>query len=121
MSQGIILLSGTFSGTGQSASAQVFGPFNIAIWGTPLSGGLSGAFSATIALERSLDGGTTWIAAAADGTGTAASYTSAVSLSGTEPEQGNLYRFDCTVYASGTVNYRLSQIGNVSSAYVRMV
>jgi len=121
MSTGIVRISGTFTATGQSAAAVVFGPFNIAIWGTPLVSGLSGAFSGTIALERSLDGGTTWIVASTDGTGTAASYTVAVSLAGVEPEQGVQYRFDCTAYASGTINYRLSQVGDFAIQYVRTI
>lgn len=119
MSYGVIRIQGTFGSTGQSASAVVYGGFNAAIWGTPLVGGLSGSFSGTIIIERSLDGGTTWIGASTDGTGTVASYTTAVSVYGVETEDGVMYRFDCTVWGSGTINYRLSQVGDISIPLVR--
>jgi hypothetical protein len=96
----IVRLSGTFSGTGPSASVKVFGAFNIALWGT-----FTGS---TIALERALDG-TNFIAVATDGLGTPASYTSPVSVTGLEVEADVFYRFNCTAF-SGAVNYRLSQI-----------
>lgn len=89
-----------FTGTGQSATAAVYGAFNIAIWGT---------FVGTVALERALDG-TNFVAVATDGTGAPASYTSPVSVSGLEPESGVTYRFNCTAYTSGTIHCRLSQI-----------
>ncbi len=89
-----------FGSTGQSASATVYGPFNIAIWGT---------FVGTVALERALDG-TNFVAVATDGTGTAASYTSPVSVTGVEVESGVTYRFNCTAWSSGTIHCRLSQI-----------
>ena len=120
MSTGVIRLSGTFTGTGQSVSAVVFGPFNAVLWGTPLSGtGVAGSFSGTVQLERSLDNGTTWVVVATDGTGTQAIYTTSISVAGMEPEQGALYRFDCTGYVSGTINYRLSQVGDIPLALVR--
>ena len=99
MSQGLVLRTGTFSGTGQSPSAFVWGLFNVSIWGT---------FVATVQVERSLDGGTTWIVVAADGIGTPAAYTSSISLTGDEIEQGTSYRLNCTAYTSGTINYRIS-------------
>lgn len=119
MAQGdYILLSGSFAGTGQSASAPVFGSFNISIWGTPLTGtGTSGSFNGTVALERSLDGGTTWIPVATDGTGTQAIYTTAVAVAGQEPQHA-AYRFDCTTYVSGTINYLLTKVAPISGGYV---
>ncbi len=89
-----------FGATGQSGNAKVFGPFNIAIWGT---------FVGTVALERTLDG-TNYIAVATDGIGTAASFTSPVSITGVEVEAEVSYRFNCTAYTSGTIHARLSQI-----------
>lgn len=104
------LISGTFTGTGQSKSAFVYGPFNFSVWGTPLNGdGTADTYSGTVELERSFDGGTTWLAVAEDGTGTPASYTTIVSLVGKETESAVLYRVNCTAYSSGTINYRLSQ------------
>lgn len=116
MSTGVVRLTGTFGATGQSSSAVVFGMFNVQIWGTPLSSGLSGAFTGTVAVERSLDDGTTWVPVATDGTGTAASYTAVMSVTGMEIEQGVLYRFNCTAWTSGTINYRLSLVGNFAGA-----
>ncbi len=100
-----------FGATGQSGNAKVFGPFNIAIWGT---------FVGTVALERTLDG-TNWIAVATDGLGTAASYTAPVSVTGVEVEAEVSYRFNCTAYTSGTAHCRLSQIqiGYLPSKYNR--
>jgi hypothetical protein len=98
------LISGTFGGTGQSRGGPMngngTGAFNAALWGT---------FSATVKLERSFDGGTTWIVCGKDSSGTESAYTGAVSLTVTEPEQNVLYRWNCTAYTSGTVNYRLSR------------
>jgi hypothetical protein len=102
-----------FGATGQSATAKVFGPFNIAIWGT---------FTGTVALERALDG-VNFVAVATDGTGTAASYTSAVSVTGVEIESEVTYRFNCTSYSSGTIHCRLSQIAvdyHATRAYSRL-
>lgn len=102
-----------FVATGQSGTAKVFGTFNIAVWGT---------FVGTVALERTLDG-TNWIAVATDGIGTAASFTSAVSITGLEVESEVSYRFNCTAYTSGTINCRLSQIVtdyHPSRAYSRL-
>lgn len=122
MSYGTVRISGTFTTTGQSSTAVVFGAFNAVLWGTPLGGaGLAGSFSGTVQIERSLDGGTTWVVVATDGTGTLAVYTTPVSVAGLEPEDGVLYRFDCTQYTSGTINYRLSQIGDIAVSLVRHI
>ena len=100
MAGSIVKISGTFAGTGPTTSVKVYGPFNIALWGT-----FTGS---TIALERALDG-VNFVAVATDGLGTPASYTGPVSVTGLEVESEVLYRFNCTAF-SGTVNYRLSQI-----------
>lgn len=122
MSYGVVRISGSFSTTGQSATAVVFGAFNAVIWGTPLGGaGVSGSFSGTVQIERSMDAGTTWVVVATDGTGTQAIYTTPVSLAGMEAENGVLYRFDCTAYTSGTINYRLSQVGDIAVSLVRHI
>ena len=93
-------VTGAFTGTGTS---DTFIPcisskktesafFNVSVWGT---------FVGTVQLQRSFDGGTTWIPTA--------SYTAVDSDIGEEPEDSVLYRFECTAYTSGTINYRLSQ------------
>lgn len=99
------LVSGTFGATGQSssfvvpASRDLDSKFNLSIWGT---------FSATVTLQRSFDGGTTWLDCYDQG-GNVASYTAAFSGVVSEPERGVIYRLSCGTYASGTVNYRLSK------------
>lgn len=85
---------------GMACPAAFFHDFNFAIWGT---------FSGTAQLEKSFNGGTTWLPCCKDNDGTAASYTSAINLSAFEPEYGVLYRWNCTAYTSGTINYRISQ------------
>jgi hypothetical protein len=92
-------LAGTFTATGQSAAVNLGRYFNLSLWGT---------FSAVVSLERSFDGGTTWLnCTRADGT--ANSFSAAASLVCEEPEAGVLYRLNCTTYTSGTVSWRLSQ------------
>jgi len=72
---------------------------NASVWGT---------FTATLQLERSFDGGTTWIPVSRDVVGTAAVFTAPFTTQITETESGVLYRFNCTAYTSGTANFRLS-------------
>jgi hypothetical protein len=69
---------------------------------------LSGTWVGTVQLERSFDGGTTYVAAAKDTSGTAAAYTTNVSIVVIEGEPGVIYRVRCTAFTSGTVAYRLS-------------
>ena len=97
-------VTGTFTGTGQSAGMLVKGiddrranPFNLSLWGT---------FVGTVRLERSFDG-STWLPITA--LGSAINFTGPVSETFEEAEGGVQYRLNCTAYTSGTVNYRLSQ------------
>lgn len=80
---------------------------------------LSGTFSATVRLEKSYDGGTTWIPVSLDTSGTAASYTAPTSIAGFECELGMLYAVNCTAYVSGAANVRLSQNLNTNNYAVR--
>lgn len=93
-------LESTFTSSTQSDSFQTAAgkPFNISIKGT---------FSATIALERSFDGGATWWPVTYPD-GTAITYTIPVSTQWEESENLVRYRLKCT-YTSGTVTFRLSQ------------
>lgn len=94
-------VSGTFGVVSAvSPSVKLGGKFNLT---------LSGTFSATVVLKRSFDDGTSWFPVATDSIGTATAYTAPCSVVGEEPEEGVSYRLECTVYASGTVTYRLSQ------------
>lgn len=125
--QASIIVSGTFTATGSSGNGTtgyglgetggVFGAapsggnpgqtvapafyhnFNVALWGT---------FVATVSLQRSFDG-TNWNIVSSDNYGTSATYAAPVNLAAFEPEYGVIYRWNCSAYVSGTVNYRISQ------------
>lgn len=95
------LVSGAFSGAGDSAAAVFYGSFNVSIWGT---------FSATAQLQRSFDGGTTWLPLSIDLAGDTLQFTAPYSgFPWAELEHQVLYMLVCTAYTSGTLNYRLSQ------------
>ena len=96
----VVLLTGSFAGTGTSSAVKIWGDFNVT---------LGGSFTATISVERSLDSGNSWTVVAADGKGTPATYTSPIALVGQEIENGAQYRLNCTSFAAGPVNYRISQ------------
>lgn len=92
---------GAFTGTGRSAP---FVPvpgrnFNISVWG---------GFTATVRLERSFDGGTTYLPVTADSNGLL-TFTGPVSEQWNEPEAGVSYTLNCTAFTSGPVNFRISQ------------
>lgn len=94
------VVSGTLTSAAAGTSGLFFGAFNIQ---------LSGVWVGTVQLERSFDGGATFIAAAKDTSGTAAAYTTNVSIVVNEVEPGVIYRWNCTAYTSGTVAYRISR------------
>ena len=75
-------------------------------------------YSATVQLERSFDGGRTWLVCNIGGDGTLAVYNSGtpLSLSFAEPEKSVLYRINCVAYASGTINYRISQTAGATES-----
>ncbi len=98
-------LTGSLSGSGVTNSVLVYGPFVASLWGEPTSAGFPVALSGTVQIERSPDG-LAFIPVGADGYGTPAAYTSGTSVGGAECK-GALYRFNCTVYTSGTIGYSL--------------
>ncbi len=95
------------------APASVFG-------GTSVAGfAMSAAMSATVQIERSFDGGATWVICNA-GTGTLAQFINPTSVSTTfsEPEFAVAYRLNCIAYAAGViVNYRLSTTGDLATSF----
>ncbi len=105
------VVSGAFAGTGQSASFMIWGPFNVFIYG---DAGPGGAWNGLVRLERSFDGGTTWIICNVGGDGTQATWPAAagagfdVSVVVGEPEKGIAYRLNCVTFTSGPINYRMS-------------
>jgi hypothetical protein len=93
----------------------------ITVTGADANAKLTGAgieYSATVQLERSFDGGLTWIVCNIGGAGQLAQWTAGtpVSLTFGEPEKNVLYRLNCTAYSSGTINYRISQTGGAAES-----
>ncbi len=82
--------------------------------------GATVTWSGTVQLERSFDGGSTWIVCNIGATGTLAQWTGAtvgpISITFGEPEKNVLYRFNMTAYTSGVVNYRISQTGGAAES-----
>ena len=102
------VVTGVFATTVVSGFFVPRGDFNVSIWGT---------FSGTVALQRSFDGGTTFLTRTdASGNG---SYTAPASFVVSEPEASVLSQLDCSVLASGSINYRLSQTGTYATARTR--
>lgn len=101
------VLSGVFAGTGTSTAAPFIGRFNFTIWGT---------FSATINLQKSFDGGATWLIAR-DVNGNAMTLTAGDTRVIEEVEPGVVYSVNCSAFTSGSPSYRVSAgaaAGNVA-------
>ena len=74
-------------------------------------------FSATVQLERSFDGGSTWIVCNIGASGALAQWTTGpITITFGEPEKQVFYRLNCTAYSSGTINYRISQTGGAAES-----
>ncbi len=78
-------------------------------------------YNGSVQLERSFDGGNTWIVCNIGGSGTLAVYSTGtpVSLVFGEPEKEVLYRFNCTSFTAvggSTLNYRISQTGGAAES-----
>lgn len=101
---------------GQSAAGVLAGVDNAAQF-------TGGAWAGSVQLERSFDGGATWLIAGMGGGGQGAIYNGgaqngvAVSIVVSEPERNVLYRLNCTSYASGVIAYRLSESGLAAMAW----
>jgi len=77
------------------------------------------AFVGTVQLERSFDGGSTFIVCNGNigGYFTPAQWTSGpVSISFGEPEKLMLYRLNCITFTSGPMNYRMSATGQAAES-----
>ena len=94
------VVSGTFTGIGQSASWQPkVSPFNAYVQAASFSGN-------SVQLERQLPGDTAWYIVSEDSAGTAAIYTQNFNGQIIEPNPQTLYRWNCTLWASN-IAYRL--------------
>lgn len=107
------VVQGSFTVAGQSGTFVVWGPFNVVLYGgaTPNT-----AWAGTVRLERTFDGGTTWVVCGIGGDGTQAIWSTGIDVSvvAGEPEKGVGYRLNCTVYTSGLIFYRLSATGQAA-------
>lgn len=93
-------VTGTFTGTGNSATFAAKGKISVLI-----DGG-----NAVVEIQRSFDKGATWYPISRDSEGNPASYNpNTLGFNGfiDEPEFGILYRLACITYTSGTVTYRI--------------
>lgn len=75
-------------------------------------------WDATVQLERSFDGGKTFMCCNIGGSGTLAQFLDLASINLTfgEPERHVLYRLNCTEYTAGTIGYRLSTTGEAATS-----
>jgi len=97
---GTLTTTNTTAATGISGTFLPYGAFNISTWGT---------FSGNANLERTFDGGTTWIPVFV--AGTIANLGTVETTSMTEVERGVGWRLNCGTLASGTIHYRFSASG----------
>ena len=113
-------VAGVVSGTsvtlvlppGATAAGILAGTDNAAVFT-----GAAIVFNATVQLERSFDGGATFIPCNLGSGGILAQWTTGpVSLTFGEPEKNVLYRLNCTAWTSGAISYRISQTGGAGES-----
>lgn len=101
--------------------------FDFALTNSCVTGGTDSAaiftgagitYSGTVQLERSFDGGATWLVCNIGGAGALAQYTTGTPVSFVfgEPEMEVLYRLNCIAYSSGAINYRISATGQAATS-----
>lgn len=73
-------------------------------------------WTGSVQLERSFDGGLTWVVCNMGGGGNLAIFGDGtpVSITFGEPEKNVLYRLNCTALSAGNINYRISQTGGAN-------
>jgi len=102
---GYVVGTGSFSATGNGQGVQLVrrGDFNVSIW---IASG--NTFAGTVVAERSFDGGVTWLPFTYID-GSAPSWSAPMSTILSEPENGVFWRLRCSVFTSGTINWRIGQ------------
>lgn len=95
------LISGTFTGTGTSATSAIEGAANLLIT-------FHGTAIGEVVFERSFDG-VNYYPLTTQMTGEQSIYTQEVNKVFNEPEAGVTYRLRCSRYVSGTITYRIGQ------------
>lgn len=113
---GVIRLSATPTVTNPAAELTFALTSNSVTTGTDAAAvfaGTSVVYVGSVQLERTFDGGATWVVCNIGGSGDLAVYAAGtpVSLVVDEPESMVPYRINCTAYTSGLINYRLSTTG----------
>lgn len=131
----------TINGPGQPGTVQIslppltsqatFGPVpiifgvtnNAVTTGTDANAAFTGggiSYTGSVQIERSLDGGATWLLCNIGGSGSLAVYAAGtpISLTFGEPERNVLYRLNCTAFTTGPINYRISTSGGASASLV---
>jgi hypothetical protein len=115
-----MVLAGSFTGTASSPWFGCQGSFNVLIYG---NSGPNGNWTGTVSLERTFDGGVTWIVCGVGGGGVQAVYSSAgtgtdYSVVVSEPEAGVAYRLRCTAFTGpAAINYRFSTTSPAATAW----
>lgn len=92
----------TASGAGSTTTGSfILGDFNVSVFGT---------FTATVQLQKSFNGGSSWLSSINRHTGLVTSWTggSIGTVVVSEPEPGTMYRLICTAYTSGTASTRVA-------------
>ncbi len=102
----MIVQTGTLAAVNATSTpVQMSGTFNVSAWNG----------NGTLGLQRSFDGGTTWLGmmiATTNGLtplGVVTGSTGGTSIVHVEPETGVLYRLIANAFNSGPINYRVSQ------------
>lgn len=113
LNTGVAPIISTLEAANTTLDAGVSATFRPNTDGTKPHGGrfsfeATGTFVGTVVVERSLDNGTTWIAAK-DRFGTAVSLTAPGHFILEEREKGAAFRAHVTAYTSGSIVTRLSQ------------
>ena len=102
------VVSGTLSSVSNSQSTPFIPYFtNSVVQPVNFNLTVSGTFVATWAVQRSTDGGTTWVALTSQGS--SLSFTGTMSETLLEPQAGAQYAIAVTAYTSGSLAYRFSQ------------
>lgn len=93
------IAAGTISGTGGTTGQVILGDVVFA---------LSGTFTGVVQLERSFDGGTTWIPVR-DEAGALIALAVPGEFKVSETEGGTLYRLNCTALSAGTIAWQVGR------------
>jgi hypothetical protein len=109
-----IIASGTISTTGRvgvvtpRAAYAALNPITPVDMEVAAAISLRGAFSGSVTVERSLDGGGTWAAVSRDSTGTPATYTAAFEITVDAVPRDVQYALNVTALSSGTPSWSVA-------------